>query len=45
MTAAKEEPWTRRIRPLGQIRELVLVAGANASHDLLELAERADVLD
>ncbi|MDX3762616.1 helix-turn-helix transcriptional regulator [Streptomyces sp. AK02-04a] len=27
------------------IRELVLVAGANASRDLLELAERADALD
>lgn len=27
------------------IRELVLIAGANASHELLELAERADALD
>ncbi|MCY0946985.1 helix-turn-helix domain-containing protein [Streptomyces antarcticus] len=27
------------------IRELVLVAGPNASHELLELAERADALD
>ncbi|HET6354864.1 helix-turn-helix transcriptional regulator [Streptomyces sp.] len=27
------------------IRELVLIAGANASRDLLELAERADALD
>lgn len=27
------------------IRELVLVAGVNASHELLELAERADALD